>query len=174
MCGAVPAKVKVTSSVVGLGRAQVAEEQALGLAPLPHMKAQSLTVVCEMEASVIQAIALPLWEQLASCFPALTRAVLRMGLNYNLYRALSRLPDSEIAEVRVQFCLAAGGGRGVGGHVRARMRGQNCGGSWAFVLIHQCNQLLFLAKITLAVSVHAQVEEAVLQQERDCHSACGQ
>lgn len=60
--------------------------------------------MCEMEASFIHAVALPLWEHLAACFPQLTCAVLRMELNYSLFTALSQLDEANILEVRA--CLA--------------------------------------------------------------------
>ena len=59
-------------------------------------------VMCRMEASFIEAVALPLWEHLAACFPALTPAVLRMEMNRNLYQALSLLGEQQISEVRLQ------------------------------------------------------------------------
>ena len=79
---------------------QAAEEEALGLPSLPHMVAQPEAVVCRMEASFIQAVALPLWEVLATSFPALHQAVLRMQLNCDLRRALSKLPEQDLADVR--------------------------------------------------------------------------
>ena len=81
-------------------RAQVREERALGLLPEPHMEAESHVIMCSLEASFIEAVALPMWEHLAACFPSLTPAVLRMELNHNLYHALSRLPDNQADEVR--------------------------------------------------------------------------
>ncbi|KAK9804641.1 hypothetical protein WJX73_002873 [Symbiochloris irregularis] len=80
-------------------RAQAAEERQLGLASLPHMEAESQVVRSQMEASFISAVALPLWQQLAACFPALMRAVLRMEVNFNLHCALARLPEEDILQV---------------------------------------------------------------------------
>ena len=99
-------------------RAQAAEEQELGMEPLPHIAVQSEVVVCQMEASFISAVALPLWARLAACFPALECAVMRLHINHKLFRALSLLPEPEIQAVCSGFvCLykSSGAAQGASG-----------------------------------------------------------
>lgn len=83
-------------------RAQATREQELGLTSSPHMTVQGQGVVCQLEVSFIHTIALPLWQRLAACFPALTPAVVRMETNCALFRAISQLAEEEISEVRVR------------------------------------------------------------------------
>ena len=51
-----------------------------------------------MEASFINTVAIPLWEDLASIFPALAPAVARMTSNSAIYQALTQLQPARIAQ----------------------------------------------------------------------------
>ena len=51
-----------------------------------------------MEASFINTVAIPLWEDLASIFPALAPAVARMTSNSDIYQALTQLQPARIAQ----------------------------------------------------------------------------
>ena len=60
-----------------------------------------------MEASFINTVAIPLWEDLVSIFPTLAPAVARMTANSDIYQALTQLQPARIAQVRwMKLCQA--------------------------------------------------------------------
>ncbi|KAK9812543.1 hypothetical protein WJX73_007635 [Symbiochloris irregularis] len=125
-------------------QAQAAEEQALGLSTAPHREARSQLVQCQAEACFIQAIALPLWRQLAASFPALLGAVSRMETNLRLRGALSRLTEDEILQVHNAAEQARASGRLAGA------RWKQGEGKWA-VQANVCAGLLISSPKGLSV-----------------------
>ena len=61
-----------------------------------------------MEASFINTVAIPLWEDLVRIFPDLAPAVARMTSNSDLYQAIAQLPPARIAQVSPVTCTGAG------------------------------------------------------------------
>lgn len=75
-------------------------ERSLGMTPAPFMEAKDEAVQCHMEASFINTVALPLWEAMATLYPALAPAATRIVANAGIYQALTQLPPAKIIQVR--------------------------------------------------------------------------